>query len=694
MGSEGDSAARVSGITMSLIQRVALLFLLAVVLGAGQGAPGAASEVDSRATAYYHFTMGHLYAELAGMYGNRSEYVDKAIEHYKAALKADPGAAFLAEELTDLYIQAGRLRDAVVEAEQMLARDPGNVEAHRILGRIYSRMIGDPAQGRLDEGMLRRAIEQFQKVTEKDPSDAEAFVTLGRLYRLAQNSVEAEKAFQKALELDPDNEYALHGLALLYSDLGDTKTAVQMWERLAQRNPHPRIFRALAATLSEARDYSGAVAALRRALELAPKDTEIKRELAENLLLKGDYNEAATLYRELADANPREAQYPLRLSQIYRQQGDLKKAREAHERARALDPGSLEVQYNEVNLLEAEGQLASAIARLKEILNSTARVAYAPPERANRVMLLERLGLMYRANEQPNEAVEAFRQMAQLDADLGARAAAQIIETYRAAKQFAQAEQEAERAFKQYPNDRMLRLVRASLLADLGRGAEAVAEVKRLLDGSKDRETYLALAQICEKTKDFAGMAAALDEAERLSQSDEEREVVFFMRGAMYERMKKYDQAEAEFRRVLKMNPRNASALNYLGYMFADREVNLEEALELIQRAVELEPNNGAYLDSLGWVYYRLGRLDEAERYLRLALERVPRDPTVNDHLGDVLYRQGKIKEAIAQWQISLKEWEAGSKAELEPDEVAKIQKKLEGAKSRLAKDGGKASPR
>jgi tetratricopeptide (TPR) repeat protein len=694
VGSEGDSAARVSGITMSLIQRVALLFLLAVVLGAGQGAPGAASEVDSRATAYYHFTMGHLYAELAGMYGNRSEYVDKAIEHYKAALKADPGAAFLAEELTDLYIQAGRLRDAVVEAEQMLARDPGNVEAHRILGRIYSRMIGDPAQGRLDEGMLRRAIEQFQKVTEKDPSDAEAFVTLGRLYRLAQNSVEAEKAFQKALELDPDNEYALHGLALLYSDLGDTKTAVQMWERLAQRNPHPRIFRALAATLSEARDYSGAVAALRRALELAPKDTEIKRELAENLLLKGEYNEAATLYRELADANPRDAQYPLRLSQIYRQQGDLKKAREEHERARALDPGSLEVQYNEVNLLEAEGQLASAIARLKEILNSTARVAYAPPERANRVMLLERLGLMYRANEQPSEAVEAFRQMAQLDADLGARAAAQIIETYRAAKQFAQAEQEAERAFKQYPNDRMLRLVRASLLADLGRGAEAVAEVKRLLDGSKDRETYLALAQICEKTKDFAGMAAALDEAERLSQSDEEREVVFFMRGAMYERMKKYDQAEAEFRRVLKMNPRNASALNYLGYMFADREVNLEEALELIQRAVELEPNNGAYLDSLGWVYYRLGRLDDAERYLRLALERVPRDPTVNDHLGDVLYRQGKIKEAIAQWQISLKEWEAGSKAELEPDEVAKIQKKLEGAKSRLAKDGGKASPR
>ncbi|MGC8792244.1 MAG: tetratricopeptide repeat protein, partial [Bryobacteraceae bacterium] len=429
-------------------------------------------------------------------------------------------------------------------------------------------------------------------------------------------------------------------------------------------------------------------------MQAAPKDPEIKRELAEKLLLKGDYQEALKLYAELAEANPRDPQYPLRMSQIYRQQRDLKKAREAHERAQALDPSSLEVQYNEVNLLEAEGQTGQAIARLKQILDTTARSSYGPPERANRAMLLERLGLMYRANEQPKEAIEAFREIARLDPDLGARVAAQIIETYRATRQFAQAEQEAEAAIKKYPNDRMIRLVRASLLADLGRGADAVAEVKRLLEGSSDRETWLALAQICEKTKDYAGMATALEQAEKLSDSDEDREVVLFMRGAMYERMKKYDEAEAEFRKVLKMNPRNASALNYLGYMFADRDVNLQEALELVRQAVELEPQNGAYLDSLGWVYYRLGRLEEAERYLRMALERVPRDPTVNDHLGDVLYSQGKVREAIAQWQISLKEWEAGSKAELDPAEVAKVQKKLENAKTRLAREGAQAAPR
>lgn len=675
---------------MLITQNLAVLFLSAALAVTQRTAPPPAQETDNRAAAYYHFAMGHLYAELAGMYGNRSEYVDKAIEHYKAAIQADPGASFLAEELTDLYVQAGRLREAVVEAEQMLKRDPGNVEAHRILGRIYVRMIGDPAAGRVDEGMLRRATEQFQKVTEKDPADVDAWVTLGRLHRMAQNSVEAEKAFQKALALDPDNEYALHGLALLYSDLGDTKTAVSMWRRLADRNPHPRVLRALASSLTQVRDYSGAVETLRRALQLAPRDLEIKRELAENLLLKEEYDEAAKLYEELAQAQPRDPQYPLRLSQIYRQQRDLTKAREAHERAQALDPASIEIQYNEVNLLEAEGNLGQAIARLKQILETTARAVYAPPEKANRVILLERLGLLCRASEQPDEAVAAFRQMAELDPDLGPRAAAQIIETYRAAKQFDRAAQEAEAASQRYPNDRMVRLVRASLLADLGRGPEAVAEARRLLEGNKDRETYLALAQVYEKAKDFPAMAQALEEAERLSDSDEEREVVYFMRGAMYERMKKFAEAEAEFRKVLKMNPRNASALNYLGYMFADRDTNLEEALELVRRAVELEPHNGAFLDSLGWVYYRLGKLEDAERYLRLALERVPRDPTVNDHLGDVYYRQGKLKEAITQWQISLKEWETASKAEFDPEEIAKIQKKLEGAKTRLAKEASK----
>src|SRR6185436_2710270 len=109
---------------------------------------------------------------------------------------------------------------------------------------------------------------------------------------------------------------------------------------------------------------------------------------------------------------------------------------------------------------------------------------------------------------------------------------------------------------------------------------------------------YLALAQIYEKGKRFPEMGKTLDEWEKLPEAKEDAETIYFMRGAMYERMKKFDASEAEFRKVLAMNAENPGALNYLGYMLADRNVRLDEAYEMIKKALELDPENGAYLDS------------------------------------------------------------------------------------------------
>ncbi len=680
---------------MTSVPRIVWAICLAVGAAQAQkGAPAAGAQSDNQAAAYYNFAMGHVYAELAASQGYRGEYVTKAIEHYKQALKADPGASLLMEELSDLYMQSGRLRDAVTEAEEMLRQNPENLDARRMLGRIYTRLIGEAQQGRVNEDMLRRAVEQYRKITEKDDKDLDAWLMLGRLSRISQNSPEAEKAYKRALELDPKSGYALSGLATLYSDLGDTKTALEMWRRLSEVDASPRVLRALAGAYEQRRDYAGAAEAARRAVEMAPQDGELKRDLAEYLLLAGKLDESLKLYRELAAADPKDAHLELRLSQLYRQTRDHKQARAAQERAKALDPDSLDVRFNEINLLEAEGKNGEAIARLKEILEATAKKTYSAAERGNRVILLERLALLERASEQYAQAVETFQQMAELDPDLGARVAAQIIDTYRQAKEFAKAEQEAEAAARRYPGDRTLTLVRASLLADVGKSEQALGEVKRLFDGRSDRETHLALAQIYDKARDYASVSTALEAAEKLSQTEDEKETVHFMRGAMYEKRKQLAEAEAEFRQVLSINPDNASALNYLGYMLADRRLRLPEADRLISRAVELEPHNGAFLDSLGWVRFQMGRLEEAENYLRLAIQRVSRDPVVHDHLGDVCFERGKLKEAIAQWERSLREWEATSRAEHEPGEVAKIQKKLEGARVRLARESSKAPAR
>src|SRR5712692_1996365 len=203
----------------------ALVFFLSLVLLPSSF--GQAPVAKDKAGAYYNFAMGHYYAEQSAAYGNRGDYYTKAVDYYKQALKLDPSATFLLEELTDLYVQGNQLKSAVAEAEEILKQNPDNLAARRMLGRIYTRSIGDSQQGKISEEMVKKSIEQYQIITQKDPADIESWLTLGRLQRVAQNSVEAEKAFKKVLERDANNEDALTGLAKVYSDVGDNKRMVE-----------------------------------------------------------------------------------------------------------------------------------------------------------------------------------------------------------------------------------------------------------------------------------------------------------------------------------------------------------------------------------------------------------------------------------------------------------------------------------
>jgi tetratricopeptide (TPR) repeat protein len=644
---------------------------------------------DSKSAAYYHYSLGHLYAEMAGAFGNRGEYFDKAAENYRLAMKDDPNATFIAEELSDLYIQSGRLRDAVTEAEDLLKQNPNDVNDRRILARIYSRLIGEPQQSHIDETMLKKAIEQYQKITELDPKDVDSWMWLGRLQKIAQNTPDAQKAFQAALSLDPDNEDAMTGLAEVYADVGDTKAATELLKKVAEKDPSTRSLTTLAQFYEQVKEYSLAADALKRAIDVTPdNNVELKAGLAEDLFFAQQFDAALKVYQELAtESDPKEVKWQLRISQVYRQMHNFPKAEQAAAKAREMAPDDIEVGFNDVSLLEAEGKLPEAIKSLNDLLTTTERSSYSPPERQNRVRLLDTLGRLYLNNEQYNEAVGAFKRLGDLDADNDPRAQAEIVDVWRQAKDFTKAEAAAAAAVKKYPEDNLVRSVQASLNADLGHYDEAVAETKKLLGGKDDLSTWKALAEIYEKAKNFTEMGDALDQAEKLAASKEDRVDIEFLRGAMDERVKKYDAAETQFRKVLELDPDNASAMNYLGYMFADQNVRLDEAEKLIDKALEAEPNNGAYMDSLGWVYYRMKRLPEAEEQLRRALQKLSRDATVHDHLGDIYFAEGRVRDALLQWQNSVKEYQAGAPSDLDQDEFAKVQRKIEDARVRLARE-------
>jgi len=644
---------------------------------------------EDKAAAYYNYSLGHMYAELAASNGNRGDYFTKAVDSFKAALKADPSATFISEELSDLYIQSGKIREAVTQAEDALKENPNDLTARRLLARIYTRLIGDSQSNRIDENMVNRAIEQYQKITATDPKDIDSWLMLGRLEKVVQNSTNAMAAYKKVLELDPDNEEAMTGLATVYADLGDNKSAADLLQKVADKNPSLRSLTTLAGVYEQLKDYPLAAEMLRRALDQQPGNSDLKRALAEDLAISNQLDEALKIYQDLSAEDPKDEHSLLRISEIYRQKKDFAKAREAADKAAQLDPTNIEIQFNNVNLLEAEGKTNDAIKALKAILDMTAKKSYSESERANRVRLLDRLAFLYSSADQLPAAVETFRQVGEVDPNSAPRAEAEVVEAYREAKDFQKAESVADAAYKKYPNDPDVVAEHASLLADMGKADPAVAEIRKLMDGKNDLQNYLRLAQIYEKVKNFGEMAKALDAAENLAQTNEDKISVIFLRGAMFERMKNLPSAEGEFRKVLALDPDNAGALNYLGYMLADRNVRLDEARGLIVKALDKEPNTGAYLDSLGWVNFRLNRLSEAEDNLRQALMSMSRDPTVHDHLAEVYFREGKVREAIAQWQSSLKEWQSSPPSEMDHSEVTRIQKRLEDARVRLAKETG-----
>ena len=170
-------------------------------------------------------------------------------------------------------------------------------------------------------------------------------------------------------------------------------------------------------------------------------------------------------------------------------------------------------------------------------------------------------------------------------------------------------------------------------------------------DHPGDPEAWSALGTLQRSSKDFAAAAQSYDKSiSLLPNPDKAHWVLYYFRGIAYERTHQWPKAEADFQEALKLYPDEPLVLNYLGYSWVDKGVNLDEAFKMLRRAVDLKPTDGYIVDSLGWANYKLGHFDEATRDLERAVELKPVDPVVNDHLGDAYWRVGRQTEAHFQW--------------------------------------------
>ena len=214
---------------------------------------------------------------------------------------------------------------------------------------------------------------------------------------------------------------------------------------------------------------------------------------------------------------------------------------------------------------------------------------------------------------------------------------------------------------------------RAEVLLASGR-EDAAVEVLRSVTRKNpdDFNAWVALGDTLRRLERFDHAAEAYDRAIALRPEIVERDwFLFYARGIAHERRGRFDLAEPDFRRALELNPDQPLVLNYLGYSLVEERVKLDEALDMIERAVAARPDDGAITDSLAWVLYRLGRFEEAVAPMERAAELLPLDPLINDHLGDVYWMVGREREARFQWRRALS---------LDPEEgeVARIRRKLD----------------
>jgi tetratricopeptide (TPR) repeat protein len=632
---------------------------------ASQTAPASSPNV---AEAYAQFLLGHHLEE--------DDDIAGAIAAYKRAMALDPTAADITAQLAGLYLRQNKIEDAMTIAEQALKVAPDNSEANRVLGIVYA-ALAEASSGRnaKNDENLAKAIQYLEQALAHPPGgipDPNVRATLARAYL---NKGVYDKAIPLLSDLVKQEPGWSDGPVLLaeaYAGAGRTKDAIA-W--LEEQND-PRLAPALGDFYEREQRWSDAAKAYERALQRSPRNAELKTRYASVLLKTGnreDTGKARDVLTEVVAVRP-DVQSLYLLSQAQRRMGDSRAAEASARRAIAQNSRNPWGYYALAEALEERREYQAVVNELAPIV---ADLRTKPTDNAfASTLLLPHLGFAYQELGQHDKAIASFEEARKLSPKDPA-VSGYLIEAHMAAKKYAAAADLARAAVADNPDDLRLLRLQAQALRHTGKGEQGIAVLEDAVQKHADDPiAYVALAQLYSDLDRGPQAVKVLQDAQAKFPSDTS---IVFELGAAYDKQKKFADAEAAFKQLIAREPDNSAALNYLGYMLAERGERLDESVSLLQKALQIDPDNGSYLDSLGWAYFKLEKLDLAEDNLRRAADQLKSNSVIQDHHGDVLFKMGRLDEAIAAWTRALNG---------DGDSVNRgdIDKKIRTAKQRLPK--------
>lgn len=592
--------------------------------------------------------------------------VQAAKKSFQEAVELDP---LLAEGYAALA-EWSELEDGIALANIAVRIEPNSFGGHRILARLYT-FKSRLNKGVLDQEFADKAIAEWREVGRLDPRNAEAFAFLSEFYGRAKKTAEqidALRRWQAAAQpldsyfyrrvmgeqnsLAPEAATTKYGQALLAS--GETRSAIEVLSGAVADNPNNEEAVELLREAIESADAATAALAvngLQQAIFANPGNATLVDVLAQIQLRGGRIDDAA---KTLRDASSRLA--------------DKDKNAAA---ALQISLGDIYADANRFEEAAAAFQNALTVRGVNE--------AATDADRDFAIRVFDRLIETYKKADRPNDVKSVIERARLVLGKSDLFAEKRLISFYMETGKRAEALQ-AVRALraKQLEDYSLLRL-EAEILTASGKVDEAVALVKTLIgkkaptamlteggglgDGGgdfilpqlyDDFSNHLFIANLYSQAKRGKEAVEAVNQAIAAAKTGDRREIARLTLASIQHTAGDFQGAETTLRDILKQSPRNPIALNNLGYFLTERDERFDEALKLIEQAVEIDPRNSSYLDSLGWVYFKLGKLNEAEKYLKDALRVDDSSSVIHEHLGDVYQKQGKTDLAKASWQKAL----------------------------------------
>jgi len=625
-----------------------------------------------------------LMAEALANYGmgvlREGQHDAGAVSNYLRAIELEPGLSAIYLRVAVEHIRHGNRKQAISIMEEACRSNPKSVEAPLLLSQIYQ-ILNQPDDARR---AAKRAIALA-------PKNYRCQLQLASVYLSSRDEKNAEIVLRQALDKVDEKLPILRMLGDLHaqkirsisSPSPDLTDAIYFYE-MADAYPADEQSQTYSQRLGDLylidRKVEKALSCFKDMVVHDPDNVQAQQKLALCYIALGQREKALAALKTIAGKDAQNPDLYYYLGELYDSLGDTEQAIESYKAAREAEPSNPK-SYIKMAII----QLRENPQKAKETLQ--AGLKRLPRER----LFLEILAQIYLRNSQYTEALALFEQMtATLPSNDAVFQDPRFYIHYGVAAQECRMIDKAamlyEKAIEIDPHSLEARVRLAMLALWLQNPGEAVSLMEAaVMDNQEDAAAWFFYALVNSRAGQYKDAIAAFARTEQLAKQLSDRGAsaldtsFYFNYGAACERAGDYAGAEKLMLKAIALDSENSETFNYLAYMWADRGVKLVQALEYISQALDIEPDNGAYLDTLGWILFRQGKYEEALENIQEALVLLPDDPTILDHLGDILFKLQRRQDAVEAWKESFQIDSANSAVEKKLREQGVNVEKLRG---------------